>query len=429
LDATDPTYFEERLQGPDSQPPDDIRTPYERDRGRVIHSAAFRRLQGKTQVMGVGEGDFHRSRLTHSIECAQIGAGLIDQLDRTGSIPLAFKKWAPCRALIEAACFAHDLGHPPFGHGGETALQREMRTSGGFEGNGHTLRLLTRLEKYKRQGWGINPTRRLVLAILKYPIPYSAFDPAGFTSKPPKCYFDEDSDVVNWALSGFDESDRTVLSERDKKQKAKHRSFDSSVMELADDIAYGVHDIEDIVARKLADQAKVRAALDDVFAVIGNTLDTNTGSVTAAAVGDGLFGGSFERKQTISRLVSAFITAVEISTRGSFGHPLLQYRVALPDKHRELLDGLRDMSFQLVINKAPVRQLERRGMRIVSDVFRALQEDPEQLVPPGSWDDGDVSATADRRICDYVAGMTDSYAERVYRRLFVPGYGSSSDEL
>jgi dGTPase len=97
--------------------------------------------------------------------------------------------------------------------------------------------------------------------------------------------------------------------------------------------------------------------------------------------------------------------------------------------HRDLLDGLRNMSFDLVINKAPVRQLERRGMRIVSDVFRALQDDPEQLVPPGSWDDGDLSATADRRICDYVAGMTDSYAERVYRRLFVPGFGSSSDEL
>ena len=429
MDATDPTYFEERLHGPDPRPPGDIRTPSERDRGQVVHSAAFRRLQGKTQVMGVGEGDFHRSRLTHSIECAQIGAGLIDQLDRTGSIPLEFKDWTPSRALIEAACFAHDLGHPPFGHGGETALQREMRTSGGFKGNGHTLRLLTRLEKYKRQGWGINPTRRLVLAILKYPIPYSAFDPAGFTSKPPKCYFDEDSEVVHWALSGFDESDRIVLSERDKKQKAKHRSFDSSVMELADDIAYGVHDIEDIVARKLADQAKVRAALASVFAVIGDTLETNTGPISAATVANGLFGGSFERKQTISRLVSAFITAVAISTRGSFGHPLLRYRAALPEMHRDLLDGLRNMSFDLVINKAPVRQLERRGMRIVSDVFRALQDDPEQLVPPGSWDDGDLSATADRRICDYVAGMTDSYAERVYRRLFVPGFGSSSDEL
>lgn len=87
------------------------------------------------------------------------------------------------------------------------------------------------------------------------------------------------------------------------------------------------------------------------------------------------------------------------------------------------------MSFELVIKKAPVRQLERRGMRIISDVFRALQEDPEQLVPTSSWEDGDLGATVDRRVCDYVAGMTDTYAERVYSRLFVPGFGSSSDEL
>jgi dGTPase len=200
-------------------------------------------------------------------------------------------------------------------------------------------------------------------------------------------------------------------------------------MELADDIAYGVHDIDDIVARKLADQAKVRAALTNVFMVVGGALETNTGPIDAATVVSGLFGSSFTRKQAVSRLVSAFITAVTISARGPFSHPLLQYRVALPDAHRSLLDGLRDMSFKLVIKKAPVRQLERRGMRIVSDVFRALQEDPEQLVPTSSWDDGDVTATVDRRICDYVAGMTDSYAEKVYRRLFVPGFGSSSDEL
>jgi dGTPase len=429
VNATDPMFFAERFHGPDSQPPSDVRSPFERDRGRVVHSAAFRRLQGKTQVMGVGEGDFHRSRLTHSIECAQLGAGLVDQLERTESIPAGFKAWTPCRSLIEAACFAHDLGHPPFGHGGEVALQREMRTSGGFEGNGHTLRLLTRLEKYKQQGWGINPSRRLLLAVLKYPIPYSAFDPAEFASKPPKCYFDEDGDVVGWALDGFSESDRFTLRERDKKHKAKHRSFDSSVMELADDIAYGVHDIEDIVARKLAAHTRVRAALGDVFGIVGGTLETNTGPIDAGAVAAGLLGSSFQRKQTVSRLVSAFITAARISARGRFEHPLLQYHATLPDEHRALLDGLRDMSFQLVIKKAPVRQLERRGMRIVSDVFRALQEDPEQLVPSGSWDDGDLSATVNRRVCDYVAGMTDSYAEKVYRRLFVPGFGSSSDEL
>lgn len=228
-DASQTEYFEHRFHNAEPLRPGDIRTQYERDRGRVVHSAAFRRLQGKTQVMGVGEGDFHRTRLTHSIECAQIGAGLMDQLERTAAVPRDLASWFPSRALIEAACFAHDWGHPPFGHGGEAALHKEMRTCGGFEGNGHTLRVLTRLEKYRQQGWGINPTRRLILAVLKYPVAYSAFDPGKLLVKPPKCYFDEERDVVDWATSGFSVDERATLMALDDKGKAKYRTFDSSV--------------------------------------------------------------------------------------------------------------------------------------------------------------------------------------------------------
>ena len=369
------------------------------------------------------------TRLTHSIECAQIGAGLLDQLDRTGAVPASFPPWFPSRALIEAACFAHDWGHPPFGHGGEAALHKEMRTCGGFEGNGHTLRLLTKLEKYKQQGWGINPTRRLILAVLKYPIAYSTFDPGKFPSKPPKCYFDEEKPIVDWALAGFVARDRETLTELDGRGKAKYRTFDSCVMELADDIAYGIHDIEDIVARHLADQEHVHDALAVAFRTVEGKLVTNTGTIDADVITAGLFGSSFDRKQTISRLVSAFITVVQVTKRDAFDHPLLRFQAALPDEHRRLLEAVRDMSLQLVIKKAHVRQLERRGEKIVSEIFRMFREDPEQLIPEGSWNDGDVSATADRRICDYVAGMTDAYSERVYRRLFVPGFGSSSDEL
>ena len=183
-------FLEERFHGAEAERPDDVRTAYERDRSRVIHSAGFRRLQSKTQVMGVGEGDFHRTRLTHSIECAQVGTGLLDQLTRSDALSRELAEWMPPRPLVEAACFAHDLGHPPFGHGGEQALFRQMRAHGGFEGNAHTLRLLTRLEKAKEPDWGINPTRRLVLAVLKYPAAYSTFeysDEEKFHWKPLKC--------------------------------------------------------------------------------------------------------------------------------------------------------------------------------------------------------------------------------------------------
>ncbi len=134
-----PEFFEARRYGNDGKRPKDVRTEYQRDRARIIHSAAFRRLQGKTQVMGVGEGDFHRTRLTHSIECAQIGSGLLQVLKKRKP-PEGLVEWMPDRDLIEAACFAHDLGHPPYGHGGEKALYAEMRNCGGFEGNGQTLK-------------------------------------------------------------------------------------------------------------------------------------------------------------------------------------------------------------------------------------------------------------------------------------------------
>src|SRR5690349_19504942 len=124
----------------------DTRTPYQRDLGRIVHSASFRRLQTKTQVMGTGEGDFHRTRLTHSLEVGQIGRGIVWNLQANAEE--AHKRFLPSSELIEAICYAHDLGHPPFGHGGERALHQQMRFYGGFEGNAQTIRILTRLEKY-----------------------------------------------------------------------------------------------------------------------------------------------------------------------------------------------------------------------------------------------------------------------------------------
>ena len=155
--------------------PGDVRTPYQHDKGRVIHSAAFRRLQGKTMVMGVGECDFHRTRLTHSMECAQIGNGLLLKLIKCHLTPAELTSLLD-RDLIEAACLAHDLGHPPFGHGGEKALHGQMLDHGGFEGNAQTLRMTTRLERYADNNLGIDPTRRLVLAVLKYPVAHNKFD-------------------------------------------------------------------------------------------------------------------------------------------------------------------------------------------------------------------------------------------------------------
>ncbi|MBW4708121.1 dGTPase [Roseobacter sp. YSTF-M11] len=424
-------FFEHRLHEDQPNRPKDKRSPYQRDRARIMHSAAFRRLQGKTQVMGVGEGDFHRTRLTHSIEVAQIGYGILEVLQQKAAFfPEKIRDWFPNRDLIEAACLAHDLGHPPFGHKGEQALHYSMLEFGGFEGNGQTLRILARLEKYKERGKGIYPTRRLLLSVLKYPCAMSAFDMDNQINKPPKCYHNEERPVVEWVLEGFSDADREKFQET-KNGKPKHHSFDCSLLELADDIAYGIHDIEDIVARGLATKDEVRQEIARAFEYIGGQIEHGGSTFDAKSVCEGLFENSFKRKQMVSNLVNLFITSVTIKKSDEgFEHPLLGFNAVLPDPHEKLLKHLKDdVAYNLIIRKAKVQQLERRGQMLVSKLFEALVSDPKALIPSESWEDGDTDSSKERRVCDYVAGMTDAYAERLYKRLFQPGFGSSGDEL
>lgn len=423
--TSDLSFFKEQLYGNQPQRSGDPRSPFQRDRARIMHSAAFRRLQGKTQVMGTGEGDFHRTRLTHSIEVSQIGYGLLQVLQsRKEILPENDQKWLPERDLIEAACLAHDLGHPPFGHKGEQALHEAMLQHGGFEGNGQTLRIITKLEKYNERGKGLYPTRRLILGILKYPRSIKTFDLDAF-SHPPKSFHEDEADVVAWALDGFSPNDRRQFIASANGKQA-HHTLDCSILELADDIAYGIHDIEDIVARGLATESAVRNAITVAF----NELDSKSlNGFNADLVANGLLADSFQRKQMISGLVNLFVSSVEFSENVSYAHPLLRFNATLPGLHTKLLKSLKGLAYELIIKKAEVQQLERRGQMVVKRLFETLQSDPESLIPQSSWQDGCIESSKERRVCDYIAGMTDSYAERLYKRLFSPGFGSSGDEL
>ena len=418
-------YWEDELPRPG-----DERNDYQRDKARVVHSSAFRRLQAKTQVMGVGEGDFHRTRLTHSIEVSQIGEGVLGSLKHRSEATKEALDWLPPAELLAAACLAHDLGHPPFGHGGEKALHSRMVTCGGFEGNGHTLRIVTRLEKYKL-GKGMNPTRRLVLALLKYPAPYSAFDTRQFLDKPPKCYFDTEKDIVNWALgSPFNEDEvRKFTADGIEHGKPVQRTLDSSLMEVADDIAYGVHDLEDIVARKMVKLEDVVAGLTPIFDEFGKVIGSGEKAVALREFEVRLFGDSFARKSFIGKLVNLFVTSSTIVERTEYSHPLLKFHIGFDKPIAELLKGLKDLTYALVIQRAEVQQLERRGQRIIDALFEEFVKAPSQLIPKSTWEAFDERDTVARRVCDYIAGMTDHYAERIYGRLFIPGEGSSHDEL
>ncbi|MFI7854956.1 dGTP triphosphohydrolase, partial [Acinetobacter baumannii] len=166
----DTIWSERRLK--DEKRQTDKRSEWARDYARIIHSSAFRRLQSKTQVLGLGESDFYRTRLTHSMEVSQIGVGITRWLKDKYDTNEEIKSIIPSTALMSSICLAHDLGHPPFGHGGEVALNFCMRNYGGFEGNGQTLRILSTLDKYTEKN-GLNPTRRLLLGVLKYPASYT----------------------------------------------------------------------------------------------------------------------------------------------------------------------------------------------------------------------------------------------------------------
>lgn len=426
----------------------DTRDPYQRDLGRIIHSASFRRLQTKTQVMGTGEGDFHRTRLTHSLEVGQIGRGITWNL--YSRVVDDVKRWLPSSELIEAICYAHDLGHPPYGHGGERALYRAMKSFGGFEGNAQNIRILTRLEKYYR-GEGIQPTRRLLLGVLKYPAPYSSVEPKTRGPKPPKCYYDDDSDLIECVLSIFSEKDRVALSAIGDDGRTLHKSFDCSIMELADDIAYGVHDLEDGIGRNLLSRDEIAPKIKDGFqkAQVDKIREMNIQELI-----NKLFStDSCERKHAISVLVGYFVESVSVKRQDAFDSKILDFCACVPEHTRILLDCLsKDITFREVVNRREVQTLEYKGEFIIKELFRVFSEKPLLLTGAHAIDpfgeglatelrsdenknkslyelDEAIQVRAARGICDFISGMTNSYAEKYFRRIFEPGYGSSTDEL
>ncbi len=432
--------------------PEDAREDGDIDYARVIHSASFRRLQGKTQILNLGDSDFYRTRLTHSLEVAQIAGGVAKQLAKSFPNHEAIRH-LPDRGLIHAVGCTHDMGHAPFGHGGEVALNYCMRKAGGFEGNGQTLRILSRLETFSA-GAGANLTRRSLLGVLKYPVAYSAvrnpaIEPAMLVGpsaikvldlnkcKPPKCYLDSEQDVVDWILEPLSDADRErfqeFVEEPGKHAKAAHKSLDCSIMDVADDIAYGVHDLEDAIALGLVSKEAFAAALQDKCPSFLDALKAKYPNESAndvfSAVVDGLFGNSGTRKHFISRLVFHFITAVEFVELPEFNEPLLRFRARLATRQRGFLDALQKFVATEVIKSPAVQHLEFKGQAMVVAVFEAMQCDPRRLLPRDAFARLEAADKDPRAICDFVAGMTDTYLLRTFERLFSPRMGSVFDKL
>ena len=423
---------------------EDHREEYERDRARVIHSSAFRRLQAKTQILGVLEGDFHRTRLTHSMEVAQIGRGLVLNLQK--KFP-ELNDLLPRLEQIETTGLAHDLGHPPFGHGGETALNCAMADYGGFEGNGQTLRILTLLESHSPEN-GLDLTRRTLLGVLKYPVPYANLcktSPPDATDKsvnlnfqqtwkPPKCFLDTEQEVFNWILAPLSNTDQLHFCEYTRPTtqshgRSLHKALDTSLMNLADDIAYGVHDFEDgIVLRLLTREhwQEVAQQLDPKWAEKNNLLQIETMLFTRTD------NSGYSRRQGVGALVHALISSAELKLNDEFEEPLLGWNVILPEEPQRFLKALKETVSRHVIQLNTVQAATFKGRKIVLSLFDALSAEPEMLLPSSFqllWKEAKSDLQQKRILCDFIAGMTDQYANRFYERLFLPGHGSVFDRI
>ncbi len=431
----------------------DARTPGDVDYGRVIHSASFRRLQGKTQILNLGDSDFYRTRLTHSLEVAQIAAGLSSQLGHNFPDHEA-TNYIPDRSMMQAIACTHDLGHPPFGHGGEVALNYCMRENGGFEGNGQTLRILSRLEKFSEAN-GADLSREALLGVLKYPVAYGVAvnpkivprmlaDTSGTplldrkSSKPPKCYMDSEADVVSWLLEPLSENDRALFQAIDpelgKHAKARHKSFACSIMDLADDISFGIHDMEDALALRLVDEDGFRRHVtpkncEGLLDYLNSNYPGQYGNDVYEGLRGRLFAGGSERKHQINRILNFVIPSVEIAKLDEFEEPRLRYRAQLPEPVTRFVKAVRDFIREEVILNPSVQHLEFKGQMMVISVFEVLRSDPKSFLPPDIFAKYERSSDPQRDICDYVAGMTDTYLLKTYERLFAQRIGSVFDKL
>ncbi|SEL64063.1 dGTPase [Colwellia chukchiensis] len=419
----------------------DHRSPFQRDRARILHSAAFRRLQSKTQVMGSGESDFHRTRLTHSLEAAQIGSGIIAQIRH--KYPEQSQQLLPSDdSLIESLCLAHDIGHPPFGHGGEVALNFMMREHGGFEGNGQTFRIVSHLEPFSEH-YGMNLTRRTLLGLIKYPQTLDCLQqatlpelPASFRQlpaaqwHPPKGLYHDDIGMLDWVLAPLSADDKALFqqfsSNHNAHSKTRYKSLDCSMMELADDIAYGIHDLEDAIVTGVVNQQ------DFTEQVVNRllTIDDQWLHEYSQTLAKKLFSAKrYQQKEAIGGLVNYLITAVTLvdinqSNHTHFQEPLLRFNAVHPPKAAKTLQIFKDFVFHYVIKQTSIQQVEYRGQQIVMELFQALCSDPERLLPKNTvarWQHAKAHKLNHHRIiADYVAGMTDEYATKLYQTLFLP---------
>ena len=378
--ACDPAKSRGRLV---KEPESSTRTPYQRDRDRIIHSAAFRRLKYKTQVFVFHEGDYYRTRLSHSLEVSQIARSIARALELNED-------------LAEALALAHDLGHPPFGHAGEQALEEAMKSFGGFDHNAQTLRILTRLEQRYAEFDGLNLTWETLEGVVKHNGPLAG---------------DNANGPIPEGISEYNAQHDLEL--------ASWPSAEAQVAALSDDIAYNNHDIDDGLRAGLFN-------IEDLLAIplVGPTFKAVERHYPA-----------LERSrlihESIRRLIDQMVNDLLAETRRRLDEAKPQSAadvrawggavVAFSAEMRENDRALRGFLFERMYRHFRVNRMTSKARRVVGELFRLFLAEPECL--PTEWGalaEGSNTAKTARVVTDYIAGMTDRYALDEHRRLFDP---------
>ncbi|MGE0652728.1 MAG: deoxyguanosinetriphosphate triphosphohydrolase [Alphaproteobacteria bacterium] len=379
--ASDPTQSRGRFYAETESP---TRTPFQRDRDRIIHSTAFRRLKHKTQVFIAHEGDHYRTRLTHSIEVAQIARALARAL--RGDEDLA-----------EAVALVHDFGHTPFGHTGEDALAAKMAGWGGFDHNAQSLRIVTKLERRYAEFDGLNLTWETLEGLVKHNGPLT--DAAGEGLKGP----------VPQAIRDFNELFDLELH--------RHAGIEAQCAAIADDIAYNAHDIDDglrsgMVTLEMLGEVSVTA---DILAEVRARYPTLDPVRT---------GHELMRRQ-ITRMVEDVITTASAAlTRigpqrpedvHAAGCTIVTFSAPMAEAERQLKAFL----YTNLYRNEEMLRIRADADSIVRDLFDAYFENPREM--PEGWREGldrAEDAVKARHVADFLAGMTDTYAVKEHRRLF-----------
>lgn len=379
--ASDPSRSRGRLH---AEAPSATRTDFQRDRDRVIHAEAFRRLKQKTQVFVAHEGDHYRTRLTHSLEVAQIArsAARVLGLDED---------------LAEVLALAHDIGHPPFGHAGETALDAAMAPYDGFDHNAQTLRVLTKLERRYPAFDGLNLSWETLEGVIKH--------------NGPLVWDDHGVDKLPAAFRDYEALQSLELD--------TYAGPEAQIAALADDIAYNNHDIDDGLKAGLftiEDLMDVPLAGDVFREVQAQYPGIERGRIIAESVRR-LIGIWIADMTGEFRARAARARPQSVEDVRALDHPLAAFSDEIAEKQKPL----RQFLFERMYRHHKVNRMMSQARRIVAELFHLFIEEIETL--PAPWRDRAAAAGSDRVkrarvVCDYIAGMTDTYAIDEHRRLF-----------